>query len=255
MDNEQAKLILSAYRSGGEDMSESFFVEALEQTLRDPGLRRWFEEQCDFDKTLRAALKDEGPPPQLRESLLLGKKVVNLDEQKNPVRHSPWRHPASWLSLAAALILLIGIAALLRPTANPPMTAERFVQQTVLVKTSGRISLGRMSRDSQLLQGWLEAKKSPHGFLIPKPLNALSSLGCQTYSMDGNRVSLICFTLDQNRIVHLFVIDSERLKDPPGNTPHFQQKDGIATATWSSGGRTFVLLGAHVDEETLRKLI
>ncbi len=255
MDNEQAKLILSAYRSSGEDLSDPFFVEAIEHTRRDPALARWFEEQCDFDKVIRAALTSATPPPHLRESLLLGKKVVNFDARTHPAPRSWWQRPASWVALAAAVILLTGISALFWPTAGSPMTADRFVQQTVHVKTSGQISLGKMARDPQVLKAWLAERNAPHDFTIPESLGSLTSLGCQTFSMDGNTVSLMCFTLDQNRIVHLFVIDSDRLENPPGNSPDFQLKDGIATVTWSSGGRTFVLLGNNVDEETLRRLI
>ena len=76
----------------------------------------------------------------------------------------------------------------------------------------------------------------------------------EIYSMYGITVSLICFTLDQDRIVHLFVVNSDSLKNPPGGSPHFEQKDGVATSTWSSGGRTLVLLGKNVNEETLREL-
>lgn len=51
----------------------------------------------------------------------------------------------------------------------------------------------------------------------------------------------------------MFVIDPDHIKSPPGSSPQFQEQDG--TATWSSGGRTFVLLGNQIDQETLRKLI
>ena len=45
MDNNDAKLILQVYRSGGEDASDPFFAEALEQARLDPALRTWFAEQ------------------------------------------------------------------------------------------------------------------------------------------------------------------------------------------------------------------
>jgi hypothetical protein len=150
---------------------------------------------------------------------------------------------------------MAGLAALILPMTKSPMTSERFVQQTMQIKTSGRISLGRMAKDKEVLWSWLAARKAPHNFAIPGPLDALTSLGCQTFSVDGNTVSLMCFTLDKDHIVHLFVVDSDRLRDPPGSSPDFQQKDGIVTATWSSGGRTFVLLGSNIDKETLRRLI
>ena len=255
MDNEQAKLILSAYRSNGEDQSDPFFAEALALAHSDPGLRSWFEDHCDFDKSMHAALASQEPPPHLRESLLLGKKVLNFEEQHQQGTRSWWDRWSSKVALAAALTLLAGLSALILPMTKSPMTSERFVQETMQIKTSGRISLGRMSKDKQVLRDWLADRSSPHNFAIPDALGALTSLGCQTFSIEGSTVTLMCFTLDKDHVVHLFVINSDRLKDPPGSSPGFQQKDGLVTATWSSGGRTFVLLGSNIDEETLRRLI
>lgn len=255
MDNKQAKLILSAYRSHGDDRSDPVFAEALALAQNDPGLKSWFEDHCEFDKSMHTALASEEPPPHLRGSLLLGKKVVNFEEQNQQSSRSLWHRPSSWVALAAAVAVLAGLSALIFPMTKSPMTSERFVQQTMQIKTSGRISLGRMAKDKEVLRNWLATRKAPHNFAIPSALDALTSLGCQTFSIDGKTVSLICFTLDKDHVVHLFVIDSDHLTDPPGSSPGFQQKDGLVTATWSAGGRTFVLLGSNIDEETLRRLI
>ena len=62
MDNEQAKLILQAYRPGGEDAEDPFFSEALDRARLDPELAKWFAEQRAFDEAMRKALQTRIPP-------------------------------------------------------------------------------------------------------------------------------------------------------------------------------------------------
>jgi hypothetical protein len=159
------------------------------------------------------------------------------------------------LALAASVILLLGIGLLLRPDATGPMSGEQFVQSVLDLKTSGQISLGKMSSDPEELRTWLARQRSPSAFDLPPSLEKLGAMGCQTFTVHGHKVSLLCFMLDKDRIVHFFVIDNESLEGAPGTQPRFRQVDNIATATWSIGGRTYVLAGKDVDEETLRRLI
>ncbi len=42
MNNQEAKLILQAYRLGGQDAADPLFQEVLEQLKRDPDLAKWF---------------------------------------------------------------------------------------------------------------------------------------------------------------------------------------------------------------------
>ena len=253
MDNEQAKLILSTYRPGGEDASDPFFAEALDQTRHDPELGGWFAAQRRFDQTVHTALQAETPPPGLRDRLLLSRHVVRLAE--STPRQRRWTRPASWLALAASIILLLGIGLLLRPHDAVPMTGDRFVQQVVALKTGGHISLGKMAGDTEELRAWLAQQGSPSEFQLPDPLQAVRAMGCQTFTIDGRKVSLVCFMLDKDRIVHFFVIDSTYLDRAPGGQPTFRRVDDIATATWSAAGRTYVVVGEGLDEETLRRLI
>lgn len=253
MDNEQAKLILSVYRPGGEDASDPFFAEALDQVRRDPELGAWFTEQRRFDQSIHSALQAEAPPSGLRESLLLNRKIVRMTEPAP--RNRFWAKTTFWLALAASIVLLLGIGLMLRPDTATPMSGEEFVQKVLDLKTSGQISLGKMSSDPEELRQWLAQRRSPSEFELPDSLENLGAMGCQTFTINGHKVSLLCFMLDQNRIVHFFVIDSHNLEGAPGSQPRFQQVDNIAIATWSEGGRTYVLTGKDVDQETLSRLI
>jgi hypothetical protein len=96
--------------------------------------------------------------------------------------------PATWLALAASVILLLGIGLLLRPDATGPMSGEQFVQSVLDLKTSGQISLGKMSSDPEELRTWLARQRSPSAFDLPPSLEKLGAMGCQTFTVHGHKV-------------------------------------------------------------------
>ena len=58
MNNQEAKLILQAYRPGGRDTFDPLFAEALEQARRDPELQKWFAERkqaLDYANSIQTA--------------------------------------------------------------------------------------------------------------------------------------------------------------------------------------------------------
>lgn len=254
MDNEQAKLILSTYRHGGEDASDPFYSEALEQVRRDPELGRWFAEQRRFDQSMHRALDSVQPPAGLHDRLLVNRGVVRLHQHPGLMARLRSR-PAAWMAMAASIILLLGIGFMMQSPTSDPLTADQFVGEVFELKQSGKISLGKMGGGTDEMRAWLAERGSPADFVLPAGLEALGGMGCQTFSINGHRVSLVCFMLDKDRIVHFFVMDNTGLDHPPGAAPSFIQRDGLAAATWSQDGRTYILTGKDVDEEILRRLI
>jgi hypothetical protein len=253
MDNEQAKLILQAYRPGGEDADDPFFFEALEQARVDPELEKWFAEQRAFDEAMRKALQTRIPPVGLRDSILLTKKISTLP-RRQPSR-PVWRRPGV-MALAASIVVLLAAAVLLRPGAKhyAPMTVAAFTQQVLDLKD--RASLGKLSNKPSELRAWLAERGAPSDFELPRGLRDAHGLGCQSYTIGGAKVSLICFMLDPDQFAHLFVVDANALRDAvPNANPVIRTEGGTPVATWTSGGKSYVLLGINVSEETLRRLI
>jgi hypothetical protein len=253
MDNEQAKLILQAYRPGGEDADDPFFSEALEQARVDPELEKWFAEQRAFDQAIRKALQTRIPPAGLRDSILLTKKISTLPRRQTsqPV----WRRPRV-IGLAASIVVLLAAAVLIQPGAKQhvPMTVATFTQQVLELKD--RISLGKVSNKPADLRTWLSERSAPSDFELPPGLRDAQGLGCQSYTIGGAKVSLICFMLGQDQFAHLFVVDADALKDAaPNASPVIRTEGGIPLATWTSGGKSYLLTGINVSEETLRRLI
>lgn len=254
MDNQQAKLILSAYRPGGEDATDPFFAEALEQVRRDPDLGRWLAGQRDFDRSMHSAVQSIAPPAGLREQLLITMQIARPDAAAPQLRRF-WSRPAPWLAMAASILILLGIGVLFHAQQPAPLSAGHLIDEIFDLKQSDRISLGKMGGGMDELRTWLARQGSPSDFDVPAGLEALGGIGCQTFAVRGHKVSLVCFMLDKERVVHFFVMDSSGIEHPPGLEPDFIQRHGLAAATWSAGGRTYLVVGENVDEEILRRLI
>jgi hypothetical protein len=256
MDNGQAKFILQAYRAGGEDADDPFFSEALERARLDPELARWFAEQRAFDEGMRMALQTRVAPVGLRDSILLAGKISTFP-QVQASRSVFWKYPGV-MALAASLVVLLAIAILIGPSVERhvghPMTVAAFTQQVLDLKDS--ISLGKVSNNPAEIRAWLAERGAPSDFELPRGLRDARGLGCQSYSIGGAKVSLICFMLDEDQFAHLFVVDNDALKDAAsGASPVVRTQGDIAVATWTSGGRSYLLTGINVSEEALRRLI
>src|SRR5207249_8657680 len=71
----------------------------------------------------------------------------------------------------------------------------------------------------------------------------------------GHKVTLLCFMPDGNGHADLFVVDRTRFRDfTPSETAQFAKADGMSSAVWRRGGKTYLLAGA-MDEPELRKLL
>lgn len=246
MKNEEAELILQAYRLGGQDSADPQFQEALEQLKRDPDLARWFDEQRAFDKQVQVKLKSAfQPPAHLKAKLLAQRKLIR------PVIW--WRQPA-WLAAAAAFVLIATIAGLWLNTAHKPRF-EAFRQS--MVKDS-RLMPGHvkfMAKDVGQIQQWLSERGINANLDLPAALSDKPTEGCRVIDWRGRKVTLICFMLDGKEHVDLFVIDTTGFRDlTPSSAPQFARVDGLTTASWARGAKTYLLISA-ADETVLRKYL
>ncbi len=257
MDRTQSKIILSALRPGGEEASEQPFVGAMEELRQDPELRQWFEDEMRLDASVRAALRAVPPPAGLRERILEGPRLAVVRPERVENARPFWRTPAFGIAAAAALVLLIGVAAFTRPSSQAggtltAATVNRFIHDLV---AGDKITVGMESSNLDELRGWLAKAGAPHDFELPAGLRHQQSVVCQTYVIDGTKVSLVCFDIGGGREAHLFVMDVGPGAILPGSTPIFSQEGERLAASWSKDGHLFILTSVDIDEAMLRKLI
>ena len=239
MDNDRAKMILSAYRSDGADASDPIFAEALAQAQRDPELARWFAEERALGERMHAALQSERPPVDLKDALLLAANVGRM-----PAHRSWWARPVWLAAAAAAIVLFAGLAFFALKPDRAPMTLAGVTSEMARLQREDRISLGAMTSDPVQIQRWLKEHDGPSDFAAPAGLASQMRLGCQVLDINGNKVSLVCFQVGGQQMVHLLVIDRRRLSDPPVvGKPILMQEGELAFATWTEGDRTYVIAG------------
>lgn len=247
MNNEEAKLILQAYRPGGQDANDPRFREALEQAQRDPELVRWFANEQALDSRIstkfQAAIK---PPAHLKSQLLAQRKIVR------PVAW--WKMPACQLAAAACLALLVTFSVLwFKSTGQTQFAAYRNEMADFAGHKLDRLDL--MSRDVAEVRRWLAQKESHDDLVLPAGLNGRPSLGCRLLDWKGHKVSLVCFELENKQVAHLLVVDSAAFKDAPTKSLVFNQVGKVATASWSRGGKTYVMASKEASQTDLMKLL
>lgn len=253
MNNEAAKLILQAYRSGGQDANDPQFQEALAQAQRDPELARWFANEQALDSRISAKL-DRGiaPPANLKARLLAQQKIVR------PVIW--WQRPAVRYALAACLALVATMAvvwynAWRANQFHPHGDSFASYRDTVADFTGYKLNqLDMKSPDVAEVRRWLAQKDSHADLVLPPGLEGRPSLGCRVLDWRGHKVTLVCFELANRQVAHLLVVDQSLFPDAPDDAPLFSETAGVATASWSRGGKTYVVASKGASRTDLLRL-
>lgn len=248
MNRQEAQFMLQAYRPGGEDASAPCFQEALELVQRDPELARWLANEQALDARISAKLQASLRAPAHLKSQLLA--------QPKMLRPASWRRPSGLgrFALAACLLgLLILSAFWFRSGRGGDFASYREAMATLLDRRLERLDF--VSRDVAAVRGWL-AERGAHGDLVlPAGLDGRPSLGCRLLEWRGRQVSLICFELEDRKVAHLLVMDASAFQNAPAASPVLAQADGVATVSWSHGGKTYVLASKDASPVELIQLL
>jgi hypothetical protein len=245
MNNQEARLILQAYRCGGQDASDSLFAEALEQARRDPELQKWFAEENALDARIQTRLQTAVPiPRELKSNLLALGKII---------RPIPWRWSQPMkLAAAAAVLLLLGLAAFLfPPQKSSPLVSFRETMARYSMQHQGHVAYE--SHDLAKIQQWLQDQGMETNFELPAVLHGGPAQGCRVVDWNGRKTTMLCFFLDGQHL-DLFVMDHAGLPDlPEGGAPQFAEANGLVTATWVKGDKVYLLTSNN--KKFLQKLL
>jgi hypothetical protein len=240
MNREEARFILTAYRSTGEDRENPDFGEALQLVENDPVLADWLAREQAMDRLLVEKLGTVPPPAGLRAAILTGGRMS---------RRPAWYRVAKWMSLAAALLLF----SLLGNYYLRPVSVDAFAQFAIDYAERG-IDLQVEGHDLAKLQDWLSQNKMPLPRDLPGRLAALEKLGCRTANYGGRDVSIICFDASGTEY-HLFIA-----KKPAGSLlaasgQHRLTSQGAwSAAVWSDAENDYVL-ASDGDRKFLEHLL
>jgi hypothetical protein len=247
MNNETAKVILSAYRHDGADAQDPLFTDALQQARLDPELGKWFDEQRAFDHRIFQAVQRIEAPASLKEVLTAAGQ--GLKARPRPGSRIPW------LALAAVLVvsglLLVGPLGVNR-SKNDSLAV---FQKDALAMLSGQPGpkLDLMTPSLPATQDYIARKQGPLAPTLPAALKEMRTAGCLVTEWHHYRVSVTCFLTSDGQLVHLVVLPRDALPGArlPGN---FQAADGWRMAYRERDGMV-MFWATHAPMNEFRNLL
>jgi hypothetical protein len=243
MNNQEAKLILQAYRPDGQDAADPFFAEALEQAKRDPELQKWFGEENALNARLQTRLETAIPvPSSLKANLLALRKTV---------RPVPWWFQPMKLAAAAVILLSLVAAFLLLPQRPTQLASFRETMARSSAQMQEHVAFE--SHDFGKIKQWLQNHNTDANFDLPSVLQAGIPQGCRVVDWNGHKATMICYFVNGEHM-DLFVMDRTGLPGFPENSaPQFAKAGSLMTVTWADGRNVYLLTGQ--SKELLQKVL
>jgi hypothetical protein len=206
---EEAKFVLSAYRSGQKDSDDPVFHEALRLAEKDSEVAQWFQEQLEFDLVVAEKLRTIAPPPNLHSTILAGLQTAPPAKRPRATR---------WLAIAAiALIGLLVIGDYFWFAGSPSADYAIYRRDALNVLNAGPV-LDLTTADLQTAKNFIQERAAPLAPALPEKLTTLPAAGCKVFEWQKHRVSLTCFTLPDRELLHVLVIDANAFRES-GQTP------------------------------------
>lgn len=256
MDNQQAKLLLSAARATGADANDPRVAEALEQARRDPELARWLAEERAFDTTVVRKLQSKEPPADLRARLVAGARVSTSVKKR---RGTP---VAWWIGLAATVALVASTAVWwrLRPVEPGTELVARpalleWQQSCLAIFNDPNFALDLMHGEYPPLEQHLTGHGTRVLPAIPFAPGAVGLVGCKVLAWRDQPVSFLCFKADTGELVHLFVMPRGTADEALlAAGPHRTFVGEFATVTWIQGDLV-ALVASKMTAERLESIL
>jgi anti-sigma factor RsiW len=254
MNRDEAKLILQAYRPGGRDAGDPYFAEALALAQRDAELAAWFSEQQKFDSQVSGSLQQIRVPSRLKaEILALGEK------EASPVA-AWWRNLFSWQSpvawAPAVIVVVVVSLALFRAKPAGAGGFANYSAQMVNAAVNDKHHVDIEASSMKQAVAWLADHQGENNLALPTTLNGGDGLmGCRVLDWHGQKVSMLCYSIEGMRHVDVFVTGANIFPDaPPQDNPQFAVRDGLPTASWSHDGKAYLAV-SHGDDTILKTLL
>ena len=237
MDNDQAKLILAAYRPDGRDADDPSIAEALRQADLDPELRHWLAEQRTFDQRMVGDFESVRPPNGSKAQALAAIRVTRRRRTRRA-----WAWPMA-LAASIALVTTLTTLVVIRPE-QVALPQSASIEALAGYLAEHHASIGLMNDDYSTLVDWIRNSGGPVPENLPEAMVQLPVIGCQTWNTDHGKVSLVCFVGPDRKNLHLYVFDDATALPgslPQRSDPHFERHGIWAMASWQDGGRGYVL--------------
>ncbi|HXR04523.1 MAG TPA: hypothetical protein VN836_07430 [Verrucomicrobiae bacterium] len=251
MNLDDAKTVLLLYRPGPADTGDPQTAEALALAKREPELARWLEAHCARQEALRTKFRQIAAPAGLKEQI--------ISEQAARARIISWRRKAVF-AVTAVMAGLIVLASLWFTRQPKDDTFATYRIRMVRIASLGyRMDLA--TNNPAAIRAYFVESNAPADYALTAPLEKTATTGCAVENWRGAKVSMVCFHTGrplppgQSSDLWLFVIDRAAVKNAPAaGAPRFARVNNLMTATWTEGGKLYVL-GMEGNEAALRQYL
>ncbi|MEM0895828.1 MAG: hypothetical protein AAGJ79_03005 [Verrucomicrobiota bacterium] len=248
MELERAKEILMSIDSHDPPVQEPGVEEALSMAEADAELQSWIEAEHSLDTALNEKLQSVEVPDGLRDQL-----YATVASAK-PERGRIIAFPPVLLAAAAAVVVfgVIGISNFFtggNKIENTGALSFASFQDSMAEMTHKRaVNLTHFNRDFENLQNWVSERGGPATATCDK-LSAKDSNGCAFIEWGDQRVAVFCVNAEENKRVHMFVLDRVEFPSLPTNEEmkSVVRKNGLPTAGWADDESVYVIIGHDED--------
>jgi hypothetical protein len=238
--NEAKKILLRAspWRTAREPEEKA----AAEAAALDPELAAFQARQEEFNARVHQELAEIPVPPHLRDQILARRKII---------RGVQW-HPARWIAaVAASAALAAGIWFMVpRPTAEDLGFTGFRSRMIGFALREYRMDI--FTSDFAQVKAYLASSKVPADFSLPQNLRQKPVKGGAALTWQGKPVAMVCFDSREHTTLYMFVVDNASAGF--NAVPGFERFKDMPSATWTDGGKTFLLAGKVSDAE-LKELL
>jgi hypothetical protein len=240
----EAKNVL-LLRRGPLDDADPEVAEALALTQGDAELQDWLERQRDFHESVRETFRQLSVPAGLRNRILAHAPAVRL---------TWWRRFPVWAAAAAVVLLYLGLSHWW-----PTNTEDSFAtyRSRMVGGVLRQYQMDIRTNSLSAIRQFLRERQAPSDFVLKDGLNRLPLLGAGLLSWQERRVSMVCLDTGGRGTAILFVVDATSVEDPPVSQPSFKKVSKLMTASWTNGGRTYLLMvdNALIDQQSLAQFL
>jgi len=244
VDSREAKEILALYRPGSTDAADPRMAEALDHARRDPELGAWFEQQSAVNAAIRAKLKAIPVPAALKREIIVGRAEHD--------RIIPLPPAIKILAAAAAVALLVTIGWHSFRTEPDPYVFTNYRDRMARTLQKGVPYMNVNSTNEADVLRYCQIHGSPTNFVLPAKLQELPVEGGSALTWNNQAVSMLCLNAGvagARNDVWVFVMDRSALPDPPPVKPAYLLVGNLMTASWSAGGKVYLLAGAGTEKD------
>lgn len=216
---------------------------------KDTAARDLYRRSEEFNAQAHRALHDIPVPADLRGKILAQAQTAQPEDSQSKIITVPfWRTPRA-IALAAALAFMAtGITFwITAPRENQSFAGYRSRMIGFALR---EYRMDIHTNNLTEVQKFLAQNGAPSEFNLPTPLAQTPVKGGATLTWQGRPVSMVCFDR-LNTTLYMFVIDNT---SAPSSVQEVTSFKNVATASWTSGNKTFLLAG-KVPLEELERLV